>query len=55
MLTILRSGPYRVNFYSHQSNELPRVHVDRDKSSCKVWLVPLELALSLGYNSRELR
>ena len=45
MPTILRSGLYRVNFFSHQSNELPRVHVGRDKASCKVWLVPVELAL----------
>jgi hypothetical protein len=55
MPTILRSGPYRANVYSHQSNELHRVHVDRNKASCKVWLVPVGLALSLVYHSRELR
>jgi len=30
MPTILRSGPYRVYFYSHEPNEPPHVHVDRE-------------------------
>ena len=55
MPTILRSGPYRVYFYSHEPNEPAHVHVDRDKASCKVWLVPVALASSLGFGARELR
>jgi hypothetical protein len=55
MPTILRSGPYRVYFYSHEPNEPPHVHVDRDKASCKVWLAPVALASSLGFSARELR
>jgi hypothetical protein len=55
MPTILRSGPYRVYFYSHEPNEPPHVHVDRDKASCKVWLVPAALSSSLGLSARELR
>jgi hypothetical protein len=55
MPTILSSGPDRANFYSHQSNELPRFHVDRDKATCKVRLVPVELALNLVCHSRVLR
>ncbi|MGB5135493.1 MAG: DUF4160 domain-containing protein [Prochlorococcaceae cyanobacterium] len=55
MPTILRSGPYRVYFYSHEPNEPPHVHVDRDKSSCKVWLSPVALASSLGFSASELR
>jgi len=55
MPTILRSGPYRVYFYSHEPNEPPHVHVDRDKASCKVWLATVALASSLGYGARELR
>jgi hypothetical protein len=35
--TILRSGPYRVYFHSHEPNEPPHV-VDRDRASCKMWL-----------------
>jgi hypothetical protein len=55
MPTILRSGPYRAYFYSHEPNEPPHVHVDRDKASCKVWLAPVALSSSLGFGARELR
>ena len=30
MPTILRSGPYRIYFYSHEPNEPPHVHVDHE-------------------------
>lgn len=33
MPTVLRSGPYRLYFYSHEPNESPHVHVDRDDLS----------------------
>ena len=55
MPTILRSGPYRFYFYSHEPNEPPPIHVDRDQDSCKVWLKPVALASSLGFKARELR
>jgi hypothetical protein len=55
MPIVLRSGPYRVYFYSHQPNEPPHVDVERDKASCKVWLVPVALAASLGFSARDLR
>jgi hypothetical protein len=32
---VLRSGPYRVYFVSHDLNEPPHVHVDRDDLSAK--------------------
>jgi hypothetical protein len=53
--TILREGPYRFYFYSHEPNEPPHVHVDRDDLSCKFWLTPVSPAYNLGFNSRELR
>jgi hypothetical protein len=53
--TILRSGPYRVYFYSHEPNEAPHVHVDRDDQSAKFWLRPVRLALNLGFSPSELR
>ena len=53
--TILRSGPYRVYFHSHEPNEPPHVHVDRDRASCKMWLSPVALASSLGFKAAELR
>jgi hypothetical protein len=53
--TVLLSGPYRVYFYSHEPNEPPHVHVDRDDSSAKFWLDPVSLAVNLGFAPAELR
>lgn len=55
MPTALVSGPYRFYFYSHEPNEPPHIHVDRDRSSAKFWLTPVSLARNLGFNARELR
>jgi hypothetical protein len=55
MPTVLRSGAYRVYFYSHESSEPPHVHVDRDAASCKFWLSPVVLASNLGFRASELR
>ncbi len=55
MPTVLLSGPYRIYFYSHEPNEPPHVHVDRDNLSAKFWLNPVSLARNLGFNGRELR
>ena len=55
MPTILRVGPYRLYFYSHEPNEPPHVHIDRDKSSVKFWLEPVSLANNLGFIAKELR
>jgi hypothetical protein len=52
--TVLRSGPYRFYFYSHEPNEPPHVHVDRDDLSAKFWLDPVALAPNFGFNAREL-
>ena len=55
MPTVLRSGSYRVYFFSHEPNEPPHVHVDRDDLSAKFWLQPLALARNFGFPPRELR
>ena len=55
MPTVLRAGPYRVYFVSHDFGEPPHVHVDRDRVSAKFWLAPVSLARNLGFPSRELR
>jgi hypothetical protein len=55
MPTVLRLGPYRFYFYSHEPNEPPHVHIDRDKESAKFWLEPVGLARNLGFNAKELR
>jgi len=53
--TVLRSGPYRVYFFSHEPNEPAHVHVDRDDLSAKFWLQPVALARNFGFPAHELR
>jgi hypothetical protein len=55
MPTVLRVGPYRIYFYSHETTEPPHVHVDRDALSAKFWLQPVGLARNLGFSAVELR
>ncbi len=55
MPTVLRSGPYRFYSYSHEPNEPPHVHVDRDEATAKFWLQPVRLERSVGFGARELR
>jgi arginase family enzyme len=55
MPTVLRTGPYRIYFYSHEPNEPPHVHIDRDALSAKFWLNPVSIARNFGFSSRELR
>jgi hypothetical protein len=44
-----------VYFHSHEPNEPPHVHVDRDDQSAKFWLRPVVLARNLGFSAVELR
>jgi len=55
MPTILKIGPYRFYFYSHEPNEPPHIHIDRDNLSAKFWLEPTHLALNFGFRATELR
>ena len=55
MPTILRSGPYRVFFYSSDGREPPHVHVAREQAQAKFWLDPLRLERSAGDRPSELR
>jgi hypothetical protein len=54
MPTVLRSGPYRIYFFSHEPNEPPHVHVDRAGATAKFWLGPVEAARSIGFSAREM-
>ena len=54
MPTVLRDGPYRFYFYSHEPNEPPHIHVDRDDRTAKFWLTPVALAKSYGFSPKEL-
>ena len=55
MPTGLRIGPYKFYFYSHEPNEPPHVHVDRDAQSAKIRLEPVSLARNFGFSAHELR
>ncbi len=55
MPTVLSTGPYRLYFYSHEPNEPPPVHIDRDEQACKFWLQPVAIARNLGFSAKELR
>jgi hypothetical protein len=55
MPTVLREGPYRFYFYSHEPNEPPHIHIDRDNLTAKFWLEPILLANNIGFSDREVR
>lgn len=55
MPTVLRIGPYRFYFWSHELNEPPHIHVDRDEQSAKFWLQPVSLARNIGFKKHEVR
>ncbi|GAB4195652.1 MAG: DUF4160 domain-containing protein [Coleofasciculaceae cyanobacterium] len=55
MPTVLRIGAYRFYFYSHEPNEPPHIHIDRDNSSAKFWLEVVSLANNIGFSAKELR
>jgi hypothetical protein len=51
----MRSGPYRLFFFSNEGTEPPHVHVQRDRMLAKFWLKPVSLARSTGFSPQELR
>jgi hypothetical protein len=55
MPTVLRIGPYRFYFFSHEANEPPHVHVDADSSTAKFWLSPVQLSRAVGFSAHEVR
>lgn len=55
MPTVVRSGPYRLFFYSADRNEPPHVHVTRDSCVAKYWLNPLRHEWSVGFRPVEIR
>lgn len=54
MPTVLRVAGCRLYFFSHEPNEPPHVHVDRDSATMKVWLDRLEVAKSRGFRAHEI-
>ena len=54
MPTVLRLGPYRFFFYAGDGDEPPHVHVERDDNTAKLWLAPIRLEESRGFQRHEL-
>jgi hypothetical protein len=54
MPTVCIIGPYRFYFYSHEPNEPPHIHVDRDGFSAKFWLRKISLAKNSGFRQKEI-
>jgi hypothetical protein len=54
MPTVLRSGPYRLFFYSSDRDEPPHVHVERESNRAKFWLDPVRVCESGGFGAAEL-
>ena len=54
MPTVLRSGPYRLYFYSGDRSEPPHVHVERDDRHAKLWLAPVRIQESGGFSRIEI-
>ena len=49
MPTIVIDG-YKFRFYSSDINEPPHVHIIRDSSVAKIWLLPVRVEYNRGYN-----
>lgn len=55
MPTILKYRSYRFYFYSHENNEPPHIHIDKDDSCAKFWILPITLSSNYGFTKKELR
>jgi hypothetical protein len=54
MPTLLVWRGHKFRFFSSDMQELPHVHIAKDRKSAKVWLQSLEVEYAHGYNEREL-
>jgi len=54
MPTILRYEGYRFFFYSGDADEPYHVHIERENKIAKVWLEPIRLCYSSGFNRIEI-
>ena len=53
-LLCLIIGAYHFYFYSHEPNEPPHIHINRDDFSAKFWLEPVALTKNIGFRPKEL-
>ena len=54
MPTVLRVGSYRFFFYSGDRNEPIHIYVECEDNIAKVWLDPIRLQNSGGFNRSEI-
>jgi len=54
MPTVLKIEPYRLYFFSHDLNEPPHIHVDKENNTAKFWIDPVHLTRSVGFSAHEL-
>lgn len=54
MPNILKTGPYRVFFYSSNGVEPCHVHIVRENKTAKFWLNPLRLESNQGFSRTEI-
>jgi hypothetical protein len=55
MPTVLRIDGYRFFFFSNESQEPVHIHIERADAYAKIWLNPVRLASSEGFNRSELK
>ncbi len=48
MPTVMTVSGFRFFFYSMEGSEPPHIHVERDQSTAKFWLDPVQLARALS-------
>lgn len=55
MPTLLFKNGYRYYFFSHEGNEPPHIHVDKNEGSAKFWLKPNDLAANFNFSMKQIR
>lgn len=55
MPAVLRVDGHRFFFYSNEGNEPPHIHVQKAEKYAKFWLMPIQVAESSDYSSKELQ
>ncbi len=55
MPTLLVVDGFRFHFFSREGTEPPHVHVSKGDANAKLWLQPVRLDFSEGFNPSEIR
>jgi hypothetical protein len=54
MPTVMRTGPFRLFFFSNERSEPPHIHVEAAEKYAKFWLDPVSIAGSSNFGGHEL-